>query len=241
MFPLIMSLAVGLTSSDFDLAVAKILTTQGAYEESESVLKGVSKRNNDYHFCKMVNAFQMNNKAEAEKHLKALEDTFVPLPRRYQALVFLVRHNIDQWNSEDLGDITRDMKVSGNRLDLGNAGSKTQEIQKEIIRKLDKHIKDMEDKAAASGGKGKDDIAKKQDGIQGKGQQQQPAPDSMIMGGSGKGKVIEQRLREYRETWGTLPPEKRAQIMEEMQREVPAQYKPMIDSYFRSLNRVDRK
>ena len=38
--------------------------------------------------------------------------------------------------------------------------------------------------------------------------------------------------------WGTLPPEKRAKIIEDITRDVPAKYKPLIDQYFKSLNQV---
>ena len=58
------------------------------------------------------------------------------------------------------------------------------------------------------------------------------------MGGSGAGKVDEKKLRMAAEVWGTLPPEKRAAIVEEINRDLPAKYKPMIDEYFKSLNRV---
>jgi hypothetical protein len=58
------------------------------------------------------------------------------------------------------------------------------------------------------------------------------------MGGSGKGTVDEKQLRQIAESWGTLPPEKRAKIVEDITRDLPAKYKPMIDEYFKSLNRI---
>ena len=33
-------------------------------------------------------------------------------------------------------------------------------------------------------------------------------------------------------------PAKRAQVVEELTRDLPAKYKPMIDEYFKSLNRI---
>jgi hypothetical protein len=59
------------------------------------------------------------------------------------------------------------------------------------------------------------------------------------MGGSGKGTVDEKQLRQIAESWGTLPPEKRAKIVEDITRDLPAKYKPMIDEYFKSLNRIN--
>jgi hypothetical protein len=65
-----------------------------------------------------------------------------------------------------------------------------------------------------------------------------PAADSVIMGGSGEGKVLDKELRNIAEKWGTLPPEKRAKIMEDLNRDVPAKYKPMVEEYFKALNRI---
>jgi hypothetical protein len=58
------------------------------------------------------------------------------------------------------------------------------------------------------------------------------------MGGSGPGNVDEKKLRQIAEEWGSLPPEKRAKIVEDITRDLPAKYKPMIDEYFKALNRV---
>ncbi len=59
------------------------------------------------------------------------------------------------------------------------------------------------------------------------------------MGGSGEGKVpTDKELRNVAEKWGTLPPEKRAKIIEDINRDLPAKYKPMIDDYFKSLNKI---
>ena len=60
----------------------------------------------------------------------------------------------------------------------------------------------------------------------------------VIMGGSGPGVVTDKELRNIAEKWGTLPPEKRAKIIEDINRDLPAKYKPMIDEYFKALNRL---
>jgi hypothetical protein len=170
-----------------------------------------------------------------------LEETFEPLPRRYEALVFLIRADIEQWRSEDLKDISRDMKISGNRLNNLQISEKTQFVQKEIVRKLDKHIKDLEDKANGKGdGAGKDkgekdDFAK----MPGQGGQQKPAEDSKVMGGAGAGKVDDRKLREAAENWGTLPPDRRQSLMHEITRDLPPRYRMEIENYFRSLSRTE--
>ena len=52
------------------------------------------------------------------------------------------------------------------------------------------------------------------------------------------GKVDDRKLREAAEQWGTLPPDRRDALVQELTRDLPARYKPMIDEYFRSLNRL---
>lgn len=224
-----------------DLAKAKQLTFDGEYDKSDKVLatyKG--SQDNVYHLCMMINAYQNNNKALTDKHLKFLEDTFEPLPRRYEALVFLIRADIETWKTEDLKDISRDMTISGNRLKVHRGDDKTQLIQKEIVRKLDKQIKDLEDKASGKGDgsgkdKGKDDFAK----MPGQGgPPMKPADESKVVGGAGAGRVDDRKLREAAENWGTLPPDRRQALVHEITRDLPPRYRMQIEDYFRSLSRL---
>jgi hypothetical protein len=68
--------------------------------------------------------------------------------------------------------------------------------------------------------------------------QSNPAPDSQIMGGSGAGKVDEKVLRKVAEQWGSLPPERRAKVVEDITRDVPSKYRTQIEEYFKALNRI---
>ncbi len=49
----------------------------------------------------------------------------------------------------------------------------------------------------------------------------------------------EKALKKIAENWGTLPPSERQRIAQEITRDVPAKYKPMIEEYFKSLNRLN--
>jgi hypothetical protein len=60
------------------------------------------------------------------------------------------------------------------------------------------------------------------------------------MGGSGAGKVDEKQMRKIAENWGTMPPAERAKVMQEITRDLPPKYKPMIDEYFKALNRIHK-
>lgn len=63
--------------------------------------------------------------------------------------------------------------------------------------------------------------------------------DSNIAGGGGQGTIDEKKLRNYEKVWGTLPEAERKKVVTEMTRDLPPKYKPMIEDYFRSLNRIN--
>lgn len=240
---LALALAVlGLLNPDAQLQNGLDLSKNGFYEESERVLKEVppkSVKNYEmYNYARLLNNFATNNKAEAEKYAKNLEDSFThDLPTRYKALAYMMTEDLKRWKKDDLGDIERDMKKSADRLGKAQGGERTQQVQKEIVAKLDKLIKEQEDKANGGKGEGQDAAQGKPKPGQGQGQGQ-PAPDSVVMGGSGKGKIDEKELRKVAETWGTLPPAKRAQVVQEITRDLPDKFRPMIEEYFKALNKT---
>lgn len=219
-----------------------------AFEEALEALNAVSPEQvvdpASYYFFKAVAEHGTMKRDAAVASIVRLQDV-INAPHRYSQVSLLMIEDMFQWSPDpkDLANIGRLMDNSGRRLDLTRPGEKTQDIQKKIVFRLDEVIKEQENKqkqqqqanggACPNGGKpgnqpGPGSLTPNQN-----------APDSFIMGGAGKGEAIEAKLRAYREKWGLLPPEKRAQIIEEMQREVPAQYKPMIDSYFKSLNKLN--
>jgi hypothetical protein len=58
------------------------------------------------------------------------------------------------------------------------------------------------------------------------------------MGGRGKGGVNEQELRKIAEQWGTLPADKRAKVIQDITRDLPPKFEPMIKSYFEALDKM---
>lgn len=237
---LILSLAL-LNTPDAQLELANVYTTSGDYERSNAILDKVPANYmnyNQYHYCRSINYFKQNDKANAAKHLRYLADSFTPLQqRRQQALVSMMMFDIQNWGKDDLGDIGRDMGTIQDRLNLSNADGKTQKIQKEVVAKLDKFIKEQEDKANG-GGDGKSGDGKTKPGQGSTLTPSGPAADSLVMGGEGKGLVTEKKLRQVAENWGSLPPMERAKVVQEVTRDIPAKYKPMVDEYFKALNRI---
>ena len=56
---------------------------------------------------------------------------------------------------------------------------------------------------------------------------------------SGAGQVDLKKLRNYEQVWGKLPEVERKKVTQDFIREMPAKFKPMIEDYFRSLNRIN--
>ncbi|MDB5312302.1 MAG: hypothetical protein JWO38_6504 [Gemmataceae bacterium] len=228
------------------LAFAKANATKKAYEEALEALNGVSPEQvvdpATYFFFKAVSEHATTKRDAAVASINRLLDDVAETPDRYRMVATLMFFDIVNWSPDpkDLTNIERLMDNSGRRLDLARPGEKTQDIQKKIVFRLDEVIKEMENQckggqcnggACPNGGKPGNKPGSTIN-------PSNPAQDSMLMGGSGPGKVDEQKLRKYAEGWGNLPPGERAKIVEEVTRDLPAKYKPMIDEYFKSLNRI---
>jgi len=214
--------------ADYDAAV----TVLGAYRPKDSEY-------NEHCYLMAANNFALNRKQEAQKWVGLFNDSFQPNGvRRWGVLVAMMDADLKGWEDGNPADIVRDMKLSGGLLDSGRAKGRTQELQKDIVAKLDKLIEEQEGKAGgAAGGKGDGERAIPGQLPGGGGLPVEPAKDSTVMGGAGAGKVDDRKLREVAEQWGTLPPDRRAALVHELTRDLPPRYRPLIDEYFRSLNR----
>lgn len=237
-------LGTSLFFSTFDpLEVAKKHTLNGDYEKSALILDQMipnSKNHNDYYYYSLINHFKLNQKDKALKDVKNLEMTFNKFNRRQDALIFMMTEDLKNWESGDLSDIARDMGNSGDRLRIAKSGQETQRVQKEIVDKLDRLIKQQEDKMK-SASDSKDNSSgsdKSPSGGANKVPIGQPAPDSIIMGGKGEGKIDDVKLRKIGESWGTLPPAARAKVVREITRELPPRFEELIKSYFESLDKL---
>jgi BMFP domain-containing protein YqiC len=135
--------------------------------------------------------------------------------------------DVEVWKNGDLSDIGRDMKNSTTRLETGKSGPKTQKVQKDIIDKLDKKIKDLEDEEN-----------KKNEQAAAEKNKQEPSRESIPLDDQGKGIVDEKKLRKIAEDWGKLPPQERAKAIQEVTKDLPPKFKPMIEDYFKSLNKI---
>ena len=57
--------------------------------------------------------------------------------------------------------------------------------------------------------------------------------------GPSQGAVDPTKLRQYAANWGKLPAAERAKAVQEMKKDLPAKYVPMIEEYIKSLNKMN--
>jgi hypothetical protein len=235
------------------LAFAKAAASKKVYEEALDALNSVTTPEAAvdpaaFYFFKAVSEHATMRKEPATGSIVKLLDDVADAPDRYKMVATLMFFEMQSWSNDPkaLSNIERLMDNSGRRLELARAGEKTQDIQKKIVFRLEELIKEQENKKPGPPGDGPPNGGNcPGGGPPGSGNQPgnqinptQNAADSVIMGGSGQGKVDEKQLRQIAEQWGNLPPEKRAKIVDDITRDQPQKYKAMIDEYFRSLNRI---
>jgi len=176
--------------------------------------------------------------------VKLLDDV-TDAPDRYKMVATLMFFDIQNWakDPKDLANIAKLMDNSGRRLDLARPGVQTQEIQKKIVFRLDEKIKELENQqkggGGGGGGNGGSCPSGGQPGPAGGIEPSGPADTSTLPQGGGPGKVDDKKLRQYAEIWGKLNPDARAKAVQDITKDLPPKYKPMIEEYFKSLNRVN--
>jgi hypothetical protein len=231
--------------SNLALAFAKANANKKAYEEALEALSAITPENvvdpASYFFFKAVSEHAMMKREASVVSITRLLDDVADAPDRYKMVATLMFFDMVNWSPDpkDLANIEKLMDNSGRRLDLSRPGEKTQDIQKKIVFRLDEVIKELENQC--KGGQCNGGNCPGGGTKLGKGgtlTPSSPAPDSVVMGGAGPGKVDEKKLRLIAEQWGGLPPAERAKVVEDITRDLPAKYKPMIDEYFKSLNRI---
>jgi hypothetical protein len=144
-------------------------------------------------------------------------------PRRYRAVAKLMREDLKELEEDSLDHIARRMDDIRRRLDLGRAGPKVRKVEDGVIESLDKMIKKLEDQEQ-----------QQQQQASNKLQSSKPAQDSMPMGGKGPGDVVKKNIGSQN-GWGDLPPKQREEALQQIGRDLPANYRDVIEQYFKRL------
>lgn len=210
-----------------------IESKMGNYDKSEKILSQVKptpEQENLYNFYRFFNNFSTNNKANADKYSDRI--VIQELPERYKILTLLMQEELSRWNSDDVEDISRDMRHVKDRIANNDIHEKTQKIQKVIIAKLDKLIEDLENPP-------KSDSSSSSSNIQGK---QQPLPESSIVPPEeNTGAVQQAKLARVASQWGNLPPRERAKVLQELTQGMPPRHREQVENYFRNISAIQSK
>ncbi len=212
------------------------LSKEGKYEQSEHIFKNIQAapiyHRDSANFWHLLNNFKLNNKQESERLILQLEDSFTQsLPERHRVLVALMKSDLQQWKSDDLGDIARDMKVNEDRLVIAQGGPATQSIQQSVVDRLSKLIKQSEDDLESASAI----AAAKIQGQQEAAKSSNPLDKSIVQDGDGSGTVDQGKLRKLSEHWGSLPPRGRARALQELTQGMDRRHRETVENYFRKL------
>jgi len=181
-------------------------------------------------FYQSVAAHTLLQKEKGLQAIAKLMEGAEDAPRRYVALARLMEEDLKGLQDDTLDHVARRMNDVRRRLDLGHAGRKVRQVEDSIIESLDKIIKKLEEQQQQGGGGGGGGGGSPQDNIRSSG----PAADSVPIGGKGPGQV-ERRNIGSGSGWGNLPPKEREEALQKLGRGFPAQFREVIEEYFRRV------
>ena len=150
------------------------------------------------------------------------------LPRRYRMLAQLMAADLKPLKTDSLDEIARLMDEIERRLKLYQAGEKVRKQEDEVIAKLDKLIKKLEEQQQQM-----------QQSASGSSRSSSPAQDSAPLGGYGPGRV-DKKFIGNKSGWGNLPPKEREAALQQITKDLPAHYREVIEGYFRKLANTNR-
>jgi hypothetical protein len=166
---------------------------------------------------------------ERDSGLKALDELLQgpeSSPRRYRTVAKMMQADLKELEDDSLEHIARRMDDIHRRLDLGRAGPKVRKVEDGVIESLDKLIKKIEEEQQRQ--------QQQQQQAGNRLQPNKPAEDSKPAGGSGPGDVVKKNIGSQN-GWGDLPPKEREEALQQIGRDLPANYRDVIEQYFKRL------
>jgi hypothetical protein len=177
-------------------------------------------------FYRAVCEHQLLKKDEALGTLEALLERTEDVPGGYSTVATLMRDELQQLEEQPLGEVSRKMKDSERRLDLGRGGQRVQKVQDEIIAGLDEIIEKLEQQNSGGGGGGS--------AGNNSNESSSPADDSRVKGQTAPGEVDHKKLKKEG-GWGGLPEKEAAKAQSLINRDFPSHYRRAVEEYFKKL------
>lgn len=181
------------------------------------------------HYYRAVALHQLVDLDGARESAEALLETPERAGRRHRELASLIIRDAEGAEPGTPRHLARTMNDVRRRLGLGRTGEPNQGLQRRVLDELDKMIKKAEEQRQQ--------------------QQQQaagaaPAAPSKPMDDSrpaelkGPGEVDPRDVAKGGD-WGSLPPQERDRVTQQIGRDFPSYYRDVIEAYFRSLAAED--
>lgn len=211
------------------LAYGRWLAQQSHFDEALEQLAGMTPQQvvdpAALLFYQAATYHRLLKKEECLTALDKLLENEGRLPKRFVTVAKLMDSDIRPLETDSLDEIARLMAEVRRRLNFGHAGKRVRQQEDDVIAKLDKMIKNIEDQ-----------LQKMPSSGQGSGgpQSSNPAQDSQNLGGKGPGDVDQKRIGS-KSGWGNLPFKEREQALQQISKDLPAHYREAIEEYFRKL------
>jgi hypothetical protein len=231
------------------LAYARELSNRRVFEECLEAMKSIKPElvvdPATFYFHKAVTEHTLMLRKEADESISRLLDDVTDAPERYRQVAALMLFDMLAWQDNDLGWIARKMNVIRDRLDLTRGGKKTQQMQKEVLVRLDEMIKELENKAkqpgsgAGNGGNCPPGSPSQPGGPPSGNQSSGPAGDSALPSAPPKAGIADKqmdKLKDIVNVWGKLSEKERANAMVELTKDMPAKYRESIEIYLKQIS-----
>lgn len=158
------------------------------------------------------------------KTLNQLLENTDHLPRRYAVLARLMLADMERLEKDSLDEISRMMGDIRRRTDLKRSGTRVRDKEEDVIKRLDKLIKRLEEQQR------KMQMAQ----AQGTPRPTSPADREQRLSGQGTGDVKSRKQVDGGQ-WGNLDPTERDAALAEMSKDLPPHYRSVIEEYFKKL------
>lgn len=218
---------LALVAKNLRVYYARYLAQQSLFDEAVEQLAGLEPREvvdpASLLFYRALAHYRLAERDPGLRDVDRLLSAPERIPRRYTVLGELIREDLKLLEVDTLDHISRRMDDVRRRLALARSGPKIRKVEDGVIESLDKLIKEIEDQ-----------LQDQQSAQSAAPQPAKPANESRIMGGKGKGDVVQRNVG-AKSGWGNLPPKEREEAMQQVGREFPSHYREVIEQYFRRL------
>jgi hypothetical protein len=170
------------------------------------------------------------NYDRAREILEGFWNDFPDAPQRLRISAQQMLAELSNRQPGRIGEVVDLMGFSGRHLSTGNSGEPVQQKQQRIIEILDSLIEEAEEQEQSGGG------GSSSGGGSSRPMPQSPLQESRLPGGSGeKESLREARRANPAETWGSMPPAEREQILQALKDSFPRRYRQLVEQYYEEL------